>query len=97
MHEKLSEYIDSNVVMNLVLFQQAMEHICRIARSIALPSGNAMLLGVGGCGYQPVVHLASFIFGYNVFYTAVSSTYGVTVLKENILQLCTRQERKGSQ
>jgi P-loop containing dynein motor region D4 len=66
---------------------QAMEHICRIARIIDLPRGNAMLVGVGGSGKQSLARLASYICGYGVFQIAVSGTYGVNDFKENLLQL----------
>jgi len=35
--DKLAEYNDTNTVMDLVLFQQAMEHVTRIARIMDLP------------------------------------------------------------
>jgi dynein heavy chain len=35
--EKLAEYNDTNAVMDLVLFQQALEHITRISRIIDQP------------------------------------------------------------
>lgn len=47
---KLEEYNEQVASMNLVLFDQAMEHISRIARIISLPVGSALLVGVGGSG-----------------------------------------------
>ena len=82
MVDKLEEYNSSNSIMDLVLFEMAMEHITRITRIIGNSGGNALLIGVGGSGKQSLSKLASFICGYQVKQLAVTAKFGVADLKE---------------
>jgi dynein heavy chain len=63
---KLEEYNENVASMNLVLFDQAMEHVSRIARIIDLPVGSALLVGVGGSGKQSLAKLSAFILEYDI-------------------------------
>ena len=81
--------------MNLVLFQQAIEHITRIARIVDLPAGNALLVGVGGSGKQSLSRLASFLLSYDVFSIVVSTNYGINDLKADLQTLYTKAGCQG--
>lgn len=79
---KLQEYNESNAMMDLVLFDEAMAHVTRICRIISNPSGHAMLIGVGGSGKQSLTRLAAFICGYEVKQLAITSRFKLEDLKD---------------
>ncbi|KAG8346214.1 putative Dynein heavy chain N terminal region 2 domain1 [Trypanosoma vivax] len=85
--KKLDEYNDNFARMDLVLFNQAVEHLCRIARTTSNPRGNALLVGVGGSGKQSLARLASYINGHDIFQILVTSTYGIAEFRTDMQEL----------
>ncbi|CAH1253163.1 DNAH9, partial [Branchiostoma lanceolatum] len=82
--EALDNYNEINAAMNLVLFEDAMQHICRINRILESPRGNALLVGVGGSGKQSLSRLAAFISSLEVFQITLRKGYGIADLKLDI-------------
>lgn len=74
--EILEEYNESNTRMDLVLFDDALEHLTRVHRIIRLDRGHALLVGVGGSGKQSLAKLAAFTAGYEVSALAPLPTVG---------------------
>ncbi|EPY29285.1 hypothetical protein STCU_04632 [Strigomonas culicis] len=95
LQKKLSEYNESFAAMNLVLFNQAIEHVCRIARITSNPRGNAFLVGVGGSGKQSLARLASFINGQDIFQILVTSTYDITDFRTDMQEVYRKCGLKG--
>jgi dynein heavy chain len=79
--EKLEEYNDVKPQMNLVLFNQAMEHVCKICRIITLVNGNALLVGVGGSGKQSLARLSVFINGFEFEQMLVTQQFNMNDLR----------------
>ncbi|XP_045691837.1 dynein axonemal heavy chain 17 [Phyllostomus hastatus] len=82
--EVLDSYNEVNAVMNLVLFEDAVAHICRINRILESPRGNALLVGVGGSGKQSLSRLAAYISALDVFQITLKKGYGVADLKVDL-------------
>jgi len=60
LNELLDDYNQvTTTQMHLVLFTDAVKHLCRICRIIRQPLGNGLLLGVGGSGRQSLTRLAA--------------------------------------
>jgi dynein heavy chain len=95
LEEALVNYNEVNAAMNLVLFQDAMQHICRINRILESPRGNALLVGVGGSGKQSLSRLAASISGLDTFQIALSKGYGINELKADLASCFVRAGQKG--
>ncbi|XP_061866833.1 dynein axonemal heavy chain 17 isoform X5 [Colius striatus] len=79
--DALDSYNEMNAAMNLVLFEDAVSHICRISRILESPRGNALLVGVGGSGKQSLARLAAYISSLDVFQITLRKGYGIPDLK----------------
>ncbi|XP_068269716.1 LOW QUALITY PROTEIN: dynein axonemal heavy chain 17 [Nyctibius grandis] len=82
--EALDSYNEVNAAMNLVLFEDAVSHVCRISRILESPRGNALLVGVGGSGKQSLARLAAFISNLSVFQITLRKGYGVPDLRADL-------------
>ncbi|KAJ8402442.1 hypothetical protein AAFF_G00369310 [Aldrovandia affinis] len=88
----LQEYLDDYNMTNsketkLVFFQDAIEHVSRIARMIRQERGNALLVGVGGTGKQSLTRLAAHMCGYRCFQIELSRGYNYDSFHEDLRKL----------
>uniref|UniRef100_A0A8C0ZLW2 AAA+ ATPase domain-containing protein n=1 Tax=Castor canadensis TaxID=51338 RepID=A0A8C0ZLW2_CASCN len=85
--EILEEYNETNTKMNLVLFDDALEHLIHVHRTIRMDRGHALLVGVGGSGKQSLARLAAFTAGYEVFEIMLSRGYSENSFREDLKNL----------
>ena len=95
LENKLNEYNESNAMMDLVLFEQAILHITRINRVIQNPGGHAMLIGVGGSGKQSLCRLAAFISDFEVKQLTVTSNFKIDDFKDELRSMYVASGVKG--
>lgn len=87
LNEALLSYNDLVAAMNLVLFEDAMMHVCRINRILESPRGSALLVGVGGSGKQSLARVAAFISSLEVAQIQLKKGYGVLDLRKELSNL----------
>ncbi|XP_029461663.1 dynein heavy chain 11, axonemal-like isoform X2 [Rhinatrema bivittatum] len=85
--DALEHYNELHPAMNLVLFENAIQHVCRINRILESPYGNALLIGVGGSGKQSLCRLAAFLSSLEVFQITLRSGYAIHDLRGDIAAL----------
>lgn len=70
--------------MELVLFNDALEHLLRINRLMEMPRGSGLLVGVGGSGKQSLTRLSSYISRSMQFQITLTKQYNKNSFMEDI-------------
>ena len=94
MNKLLEDYGFENKPMNLVLFNDALEHVTKIHRIIRFPRGNGLLVGVGGSGKQSLTRLATYCACYDLFTINLIRNYKEENFREELRTLYKEVLRK---
>jgi dynein heavy chain len=85
--EILEEYNIKNRNMNLVLFDDALDHMTRIHRIVRMSRGHGLLIGVAGSGKQSLTRLAAYTAGCSIFEISLSRGYNEIDFREHLKEL----------
>uniref|UniRef100_A0A1A9V6M7 AAA+ ATPase domain-containing protein n=1 Tax=Glossina austeni TaxID=7395 RepID=A0A1A9V6M7_GLOAU len=70
--------------MNLILFQDALEHSVRLARLLRSDRGNGLLVGVAGMGKQSLTKLATHVNEYKCMQIELKRNYDINGFHEDL-------------
>ena len=79
--------VQTSKEMDLVMFDDAIQHLTRMCRMLRQPRGNALLVGVGGSGRHSITQLAAFICQQKCFQISVSRGYDIPQFREDLKSL----------
>lgn len=72
----------------------ALEHLSKICRTISIPGGSPLLVGIGGSGRQSLTRLAAEINNYIVFQPEIIKSYGFNEWREDLKKILTESGGK---
>ncbi|XP_017478046.1 PREDICTED: dynein heavy chain 10, axonemal [Rhagoletis zephyria] len=87
--EILEEYQERRGKMNLVLFEDCLEHLTRVHRTLRMHRGHVMVIGVGGSGKKCITRLSAFAAECEVFEITVARGYNETTFRDDLKRLYT--------
>ncbi|XP_026670097.1 dynein heavy chain 10, axonemal [Ceratina calcarata] len=86
--EIYEDYNDRNVTkLQMVLFNDALEHLTRVHRALRMHRGHVLMIGIGGSGKKSVIKLSAFAAGYRTFEISLSRGYNEATFREDMKNL----------
>ncbi|CAH8587314.1 unnamed protein product [Heterobilharzia americana] len=88
--EILENYNEGVGQLQMILFNDAIEHLTRIERVLRMENGHALLVGVGGSGKQSLTRLATYAANSHLFEIQLCRGYGEREFREELKALYLR-------
>ena len=85
----LEEYQERKGKMALVLFEDCLEHLTRVHRTLRMHRGHVLLVGVGGSGKKSITRLSSFTAECEVYEITVARGYNEQSFRDDLKVLYT--------
>ena len=73
--------------LDIVLFNEAVDHISSISRVLSMPRGHLMLVGVKSSGRKSLARLSMHISSMESFEIQITRTYGINEWRDNLKTL----------
>ncbi|KAJ3260954.1 hypothetical protein HK103_006909 [Boothiomyces macroporosus] len=92
---RLQVFYEEEVDVQLVLFDNALEHILRIDRVFHQVQGHLLLIGISGSGKSTLTRFVAWMNGISVFQPAMHSKYSITDFDDDLRAVLKRSGCKG--
>lgn len=71
----------------MVLFNDALQHLTRVHRTLRMHRGHVLVIGIGGSGKKSVIKLAAFAASFRTFEIKLSRGYNEASFREDMKTL----------
>jgi len=78
---KLHVFSEEELDVQLVLFDEVLDHILRIDRVLKQPQGHVLLIGVSGGGKTVLSRFVAWMNGLSVFQIKVNKRYNISYVR----------------
>jgi len=87
---RLKEFCEEELDVELVLFNEVLDHVLRIDRVFRQPQGHLLLIGVSGAGKTTLSKFVAWMNGLSIFQIKVHNRYTANNFDEDLRQVLRR-------
>lgn len=87
---RLKEFCEEELDVELVLFNEVLDHVLRIDRVFRQPQGHLLLIGVSGAGKTTLSKFVAWMNGLSIFQIKVHNRYSALNFDEDLRQVLRR-------